>query len=143
MKICDRIFTIILILVAFGFYQSAAPTLHAQVAYKFSADEPVPGGSSSSDSDNGNDGLYIGIGLAAAALIGYVLYTKFKKSDDEDSSKTEQASIQNLMRTKKDSFANKVQEFKEKLPVDLYFGIKNQSATIPDRTYSVGIAFRF
>lgn len=143
MKFTDKLFTIITLLIAFGCYQAAAPQLHAQ-SYKISADEPTPGGGGTSQSDDsGNEGLYIGLGLAAAALIGYVIYTKFKKSDNEDSTSTSSASLNNLIKIEKNSFANSVRQLKEQLPVDLYFGVKNQNVTIPERIYSFGIAYRF
>lgn len=143
MKFINKVYTIISLLVAFGFYQAAAPQLQAQVSYKITADDIPSGGGSNQNSDSGDDAIYIVAGLAVAAVIGYALYKKFNKSDEEDSTTANEASINQLMRTEKNSFASKLQEFREKMPVDLYFGVKNHSATIPDRTYSVGIAYRF
>jgi hypothetical protein len=69
------------------------------------------------------------------------LYKKFSKEEDSDSSS--QTSLNRLLYNEKESFSNRIQEYKEKLPVDFFIAIRNQSQTIPDRTYSVGVSFKF
>lgn len=142
MKIHIKLFSVAAILISFGFYQALAPQTNGQVMFKTSADQPGTGTAQQTEDDSGNETIYIVAGLAVAAVIGYALYKKFKKSEEEDSTSTN-SSTYRLLENERNSFVNKVQEIKEKMPVDFFFAVKNQNITIPDRTYSVGLSFKF
>jgi len=142
-KLRIKLFSVAAILISFGLYQSIAPQVNAQVLFKTSADRPSPGNPDQTTEDNGNETLYIVAGVALAAIVGYAIYKKFNKSDEDDSTSSSNASLNHLLQNERKSFVNRVQEVKENIPVDLYFGVKNHSATIPDRTYSIGFSVKF
>jgi hypothetical protein len=143
MKFHLKLFSVTAIILSFGFYQAIAPQTNAQVIYKTSAKAPPSGGGTdqSSSESSSSETLYIVAGVALAAVLGYALYKKFRKEEDSDSSS--QTSLNRLLYNEKESFSNRIQEYKEKLPVDFFIAIRNQSQTIPDRTYSVGVSFKF
>lgn len=142
MNCIKRLLTISTILLAFGFYQSAAPSLQAQSLFKISADEQ-PGNGSSSGESSGNEGIYIAAGVIVAAIVGYTLYKKFTKVEEKDTTTSSTSSLNRLLEIEKASFANQHQEYKEKIPVDLFFAIKNPSVMLPEKSYSIGIGYRF
>lgn len=142
MNFIKRLLTISTILLAFGFYQSAAPSLHAQSLFKISADDQPGSGSSAGDS-GGNEGIYIAAGVIVAAIVGYTLYKKFTKVEEKDTTTSSTSSLNRLLEIEKASFANQHQEYKEKIPVDLFFAIKNPSVMLPEKSYSIGIGYRF
>ncbi len=141
MKSLSKNISIILIVFGLAFNFSSYTNTQAQVPFKISADKPG-GGTTSPSSDSGSDDtIYIVAGVAVAAIIGYTLYKKYTSTDeDTDSTKS---SIQRLLNSEKESYTNKIREFKEKIPVDLHFGIKNSNTNIPDKTFSVGLSYRF
>lgn len=144
MKFRLKLFSAAAIIISFGLYQAIAPQTNAQVIYKTSAAAPPSGGGTnqSSSESNSSETLYIVAGVTFAAVVGYVLYKKLSE-EEEDSDSSSQTSLNQLLNNEKESFSNRIREYKEKLPVDFFIAIKNQSKTIPDRYYSVGVSFKF
>ena len=141
MKFMNHVLSIGVVLIAFGFYQAASPSLNAQVIYKGTAEKPT-GGASGGSSSSGSDGLIIAAGVVVAAVVGYALYKKFSKSE-EDSSSNLQSTYNKLMLQQTNSFLQEAEVLKERIPIDLYFGIRNPNAALPDRSYTFGISYRF
>lgn len=144
MKFHLKLFSAAAIIISFGLYQAIAPQTNAQVMYKTSAEAPPSGGGTdqSSSESSSSETLYIVAGVTMAAVLGYALYKKFTK-EEEDSVSSSQTSLKRLLKNEEEAFSNRIQEYKEKLPVDFFFAIRNQSKTIPDKTYSVGVSFKF
>jgi len=141
MKSLSKSISIILIVFVLGFNVSSFTNTQAQLPFKISADKPGGGGSSTSSDSGSDDTIYIVAGVTVAAIVGYTLYKKF--TSDEEDTDSAKSSIQRILNSEKDSYVNKIQEFKEKIPVDIHFGIKNSNTNIPDKTYLVGLSYRF
>lgn len=143
MKLLGKNISVILMVVVLGFSFSFVPQTYAQVPYKISADKPA-GGTSTPSSDSGSDDtVYIVAGIAVAAIIGYTLYKKYSAPEEKDTTSSKTSSIQQLLNTEKNSYSNMIQEFKEKIPIDIHFGMKNSSTINPDKTFLVGLTYRF
>jgi hypothetical protein len=102
----------------------------------------VPGGSggSTSQSDQSNDdtALYVVGGLLIAGILVYALVIKKDKKTGEDTT----ASVNsNLRLAEANGFnpAEELQKVKEKIPVDLFLGIRNNEAVMNDKTYLLGL----
>lgn len=102
----------------------------------------VPGGSggSTSQSDQSNDdtALYVVGGLVIAGILVYALVIKKDKKTDTDTT----ASVNsNLRLAEANGFnpAEELQKVKDKIPVDLFLGIRNNEAVRNDKTYLLGL----
>jgi hypothetical protein len=102
----------------------------------------VPGGSGSSttQSDESNDdtALYVVGGLLIAGILVYALVIKKDKKTDTDTT----ASVNsNLRLAEANGFnpAEELQKVKDKIPVDLFLGIRNNEAVRNDKTYLLGL----
>jgi len=103
-------------------------------------DEIGGGGSSSSQSSDSNDdtALYVVGGLLIAGILVYALVIKKDKKTGEDTT----ASVNsNLRLAEANGFnpAEELQKIKERIPVDLFLGIKNNEAVRNDKTYLLGL----
>jgi len=103
----------------------------------------VPGGSggSSSQSDDSNDDtfLYVMGGLVIAGILVYALVIKKDKKAPEDSTKSTESK---LKISEMDSFNSpeiELQKVKDKIPVDVFMGIRNNEAVMNDKTYLFGL----
>lgn len=101
----------------------------------------VPGGSGSStnQTDDSNDDtfLYVAGGLLIAGILVYALVIKKDKKTEVDTT----ASLNsNLILSEANDFnsAEEVQKIKDKIPVDLFLGIRNNEAVMNDKTYLLG-----
>lgn len=101
----------------------------------------VPGGSggSTTQSDDSNDDtfLYVAGGLIIAGILVYALVIKKDKKTEVDTT----ASLNsNLILSEANDFnsAEEVQKIKDKIPVDLFLGIRNNEAVRNDKTYLLG-----
>ncbi|MCW9065454.1 MAG: hypothetical protein OQJ78_04095 [Ignavibacteriaceae bacterium] len=102
-------------------------------------DEIGGGGSSSSQSSDSNDdtALYVVGGLLIAGILVYALVIKKDKKADEDTTSSVNS---NLKLSEANGFypAEELQKIKEKIPVDLFLGIRNNEAVMNDKTYLLG-----
>jgi len=103
----------------------------------------VPGGSggSSSQSDNSNDDtfLYVMGGLVIAGILVYALVIKKDKKVPEDSTKSTESKLQVSEISQSSSPKLEIQKVKDKIPVDLFMGIRNNEAVMNDKTYLFGL----
>jgi hypothetical protein len=98
-------------------------------------------GNNTTQSDNSNDDafLYVMGGLVIAGILVYALVIKKDNKSSEDSTK----SVESKLRVSElDSFSSpelELQKVKEKIPVDLFMGIRNNEAVMNDKTYLLGL----
>jgi hypothetical protein len=98
-------------------------------------------GNNTTQSDNSNDDafLYVMGGLVIAGILVYALVIKKDNKSPEDSTK----SVESKLRVSElDSFSSpelELQKVKEKIPVDLFMGIRNNEAVMNDKTYLLGL----
>jgi hypothetical protein len=98
-------------------------------------------GNNSTQSDDSNDDtfLYVMGGLVIAGILVYALAINKDKKAPEDSTK----STNNKLRVSKlDNLSSpelELQKVTEKIPVDLFMGIKNNEAVMNDKTYLLGL----
>ena len=101
----------------------------------------VPGGSggSTTQSDDSNDDtfLYVAGGLIIAGILVYALVIKKDNKAKEDTTSSLKS---NLILSESNVFnsAEEVQKIKDKIPVDLFLGIRNNEAVMNDKTYLLG-----
>jgi len=104
-------------------------------------DVPGGSGSTSSQSDNSNDDtfLYVMGGLVIAGILVYALVIKKDKKAPEDSTKSTESKLRVSELNVFSSPEQELQKVKDKIPVDLFMGIKNNEAVINDKTYLLGL----
>jgi hypothetical protein len=102
-------------------------------------EEPGGGGSGTTQTDEGTDNstIYIVGGLVIAGILAYALFFKEKKKDAD----TTASLNSNLIYSEAIGFdsAEELQKVKDKIPVDLFLGIRNNEAVLNDRIYQVGL----
>jgi len=98
------------------------------------------GGNTSTQSDDSNDdtALYVVGGLVIAGILVYALVIKKDKKAPEDTTAATQSNLR-LPETNAFSYVREVQKVKEKIPVDLVVGVKNNQAVLNDKTYLFGL----
>ena len=103
--------------------------------------EDIGGGSSGttqSDDSNDDTALYVVGGLIIAGILVYALVIKKDKKTEEDTT----ASLNsNLILSESHDFnsTEEIQKIKDKIPVDLFMGIRNNEAVRNDKTYLLGL----
>ena len=104
-------------------------------------DEIGGGGNTSTQSDDGNDDtmLYVLGGLVVAGILVYALVIKKDKKAPEDSTKSTESKLRVSSLEEFSSPHLELQKVKDKIPVDVYMGIKNNAAVLNDKTYLLGL----
>lgn len=132
------------ILLALSIFLLLSFSLNAQQLGIF--EEPGGGGGSGttqSSVDNDNTTLYL---VGGAVLTGIVIYALLqrnkKKSEVEDSTKAVSDLI-NMQSNEPTGLAYEMQKAKDEIPVDLFFGSRKNFANSSERTYMMGVSFRF
>ena len=101
----------------------------------------VPGGSggSTTQSDDSNDDtfLYVAGGLIIAGILVYALVIKKDNKAKEDTTASLKSNLI-LSEANDSNSAEEVQKIKDKIPVDLFLGIRNNEAVMNDKTYLLG-----
>jgi len=103
--------------------------------------EEIGGGSSGttqSDDSNDDTALYVVGGLIIAGILVYALVIKKDKKTEEDTT----ASVNsNLILSESHDFnsTEEIQKIKDKIPVDIFMGIRNNEAVRNDKTYLLGL----
>jgi hypothetical protein len=98
-------------------------------------------GNNTTQTDNSNDDafLYVMGGLVIAGILVYALVINKDNKAPDDSTK----SIESKLRVSElDNFSSpelELQKVKEKIPVDLFMGIRNNEAVMNDKTYLLGL----
>jgi hypothetical protein len=102
-------------------------------------DEIGGGGSTAQNEDsNDNSTIYIVGGLLIAGILVYALVLKKDKKVDTDTT----ASLNSkLIYSEANGFdsAEELQRVKDKIPVDLFLGVRNNEAVMNDKTYLLGL----
>ncbi len=99
------------------------------------------GGSTPAQSEsNDNTVLYIVAGVAVAGLIAYYLLSKTDNKEEKDTTATIGSEL-NLVNLPA-SIEDEVLIAKEKLPLNIFFGIRNDDAILRNKTILVGISVK-
>lgn len=98
-------------------------------------------GNNTTQTDNSNDDafLYVMGGLVIAGILVYALVIKKDNKAPEDSTKSTESK---LRVSELDNFSApelELQKVREKIPVDLFMGIRNNEAVMNDKTYLLGL----
>ncbi len=103
-------------------------------------DEIGGGGGSTTQTDEGNDDtmLYVMGGLLIAGILVYALVIKKDKKTDVDTTGSTESKLK-LSELNNFNSVDELQTIKEKIPVDLFIGIKNNEAVMNDKTYLLGL----
>lgn len=98
------------------------------------------GGSTTTQSDDGNDdtALYVVGGLVVAGILVYALIINKDKKAPEDSAKTKESNLR-LYEVNSLAYEQEIQKVKDKIPVDLIMGVRNNQAVLNDKTYLFGL----
>ena len=101
----------------------------------------VPGGGSGTtqtEDSNDNTAIYVIGGLVIGGILLYALVLKPDKKAETDTT----ASLNsNLIYSEANHFdsAEELQKVKDKIPVDIFLGIRNNEAVMNDKTYLLGL----
>lgn len=98
------------------------------------------GGSTTTQSDDGNDdtALYVVGGLVVAGILVYALVINKDKKAPEDSAETKESNLR-LYEVNSLAYEQEIQKLKDKIPVDLIMGVRNNQAVLNDKTYLFGL----
>ena len=114
------------------------PGTFAQSNLRIYEDGGGGNGTTQTDDSNSNTAIYVVGGLLVAGIIVYALFFKKDKKAETDTT----ASLHsNLIYSDASGFnsAEELQKVKDKIPVDLFLGIKNNEAVMNDKTYMFGL----
>ena len=106
--------------------------------------DEIGGGGSSTQTSNDNDNtfIYVAGGLLIAGILVYALVLKKDKKVESDTTASINSSLiyseSNNFNTTKDELL----KAKERIPFDVFLGIKNNQALLNDRTYSIGLRLK-
>lgn len=103
-------------------------------------EEPGGGGSGTTQTDGGTDNstIYIVGGLVIAGILAYALFFKEKKKDADTTASLNSELIYSEV-VDLDNANENIRQLKDKMPVDLFLGIRNNEAVLNDRIYQVGL----
>jgi len=106
----------------------------------------VPGSSGSgttqTDDSNDNSTIYIVGGLVIAGILAYALFFKEKKAETDTTASLSSPSIYSNI-SEFDSAEEEFQKVKEKIPIDIFMGIKNDEAVLNNKMYQLGVRVKF
>lgn len=101
----------------------------------------VPGGGSGStqtQDSNDNTTIYVVGGLVIAGILAYALLFKEKKKDADTTASLNSNLIYSEV-LNPDNAEENIHHVKDKMPVDIFLGIRNNEAVLNDRIYQVGL----
>lgn len=103
-------------------------------------DLPGAGGGGTTQTDEGTDNstIYIVGGLVIAGILAYALFFKEKKKDVDTTASLNSELIYSEV-VDLDNANENIRQVKNKMPVDLFLGIRNNEAVLNDRIYQVGL----
>jgi hypothetical protein len=103
--------------------------------------EDIGGSSSSTNGSSSSDNtfIYVAGGLLVAGILAYAL---FLKKDNKEETDTTSVSIVKEFNNSDILEGPFYEVAKEKLPVDIFFGIRNDEAVLQNKTYLLGITFK-
>ena len=101
-----------------------------------------PGGSGNgttqTEESNDNTAMYVIGGLVIGGILLYALVLRPEKKAETDTTASLNSQLNYSEANGFDS-AEELQKVKEKIPVDLFLGIKNNAAVMNDKTYLFGV----
>lgn len=104
-------------------------------------ENPGGGGSGTTQTEDSNDNttIYVVGGLLIAGILVYALVFKKDKKVESDTTASLNSQLIYSEAHGFDSTNEELQKVKDKIPVDLFLGIRNNEAFMRDRTYLVGV----
>jgi hypothetical protein len=105
-------------------------------------EDPSGGGSTQQESGTDNTFIYLIGGLAIAGILAYALFLKKDDKEEPDTSSVSMAADVLNMETMPEEPFSEVLKAKEKLPLDIFFGIRNDEAVLRGRTYLLGVSVK-
>lgn len=92
---------------------------------------------------NDNTFIYVAGGLLIAGIIAYALFIKKDtKKEVTDSTANLNSNLIYAENENSESLNESITKVKENIPVDFFFGIRNNDAMLSDRTYLFGVSFK-
>lgn len=121
----------------------AVPQSNCFAQNKLRIFEEPGGGSQPTETNSSTDNtfIYVAGGLLVAGILVYALFVKKDETEDTDSTNVSMAEELMNNNTLKEPFSEVVKA-KEKLPVDIFFGIRNDEAVLQGKTYLLGVSFK-
>ena len=103
------------------------------------------GTSSESSGESDNTFMYVAAAVVIGGLIAYALLKDDTKDKKEETDTTSVGSLldEQLLTQHNSISRRELVEEKKELPVDLFFGVRNDDALIPGKTYLVGLSVKF
>jgi len=103
------------------------------------------GGSNTNQSTNSNDNTYIYVvgGIIIAGILAYALFIKKDNKEESDTTASVSSGLICTDLNGLNSLNSEIQKAEEKIPVDIFLGTKNNETILNDRTYLVGLRFKF
>jgi hypothetical protein len=104
-------------------------------------DVPGGGGGSTSQTDDSNDNtaMYVVAGLVIGGILLYALVFKPDKKAEADTTASLNSQLIYSEANRYQSTYEELQKVKDKIPVDLFLGIRNNEALMNDKTYLFGL----
>ena len=134
----NRIKTLLitLIVLLFSAFQLSAQNLRVN--------DDIGGGGNTTDPQNSSNNtfIYVAAGLVIGGILAYALL-RDKGKDESDSTSVGNESENNLRISYLEDFNTEVLKAKEKIQVDVFFGIRNEDDIIPEKTYLMGLSLKF
>jgi hypothetical protein len=96
------------------------------------------GGSTQTQDSNDNTTIYVIGGLVIAGVLAYALFFKEKKKDADTTASLKSNLIYSEV-VDLDNADENIRQVKDKMPVDIFLGIRNNEAVMNDRIYQVGL----
>lgn len=106
--------------------------------------EGINGGSSTTESSNSNDNtfIYVAGGLIVAGILVYALVLKKDKKTVSDTT----ASLNSRLIYSESNYANNSKDellkARDRIPFDLFLGVKSNNAVLNDKTYLLGLRLK-
>jgi len=103
------------------------------------------GTSSETSGESDNTFMYVAAAVVIGGLIAYALLKDDTKDKKEETDTTSVGSLlDEQLLTQQNSVSQRVLvEEKKELPVDLFFGVRNDDALMPGKTYLLGLSVKF
>jgi hypothetical protein len=105
--------------------------------------EDIGGGNSSTDGsgDADNTFIYVAGGLLIAGILAYAFLVKKDNKEEADTTSVSIAADLINSNIPEEPFFE-LTKAKEKIPVDIFFGIRNDKAALQGKTYLLGVSLK-
>ena len=100
------------------------------------------GTSTQSSSNNDNTFIYVAGGLLIAGILAYALFVKKDSKTESDTTAAINSQLIYSESNNVNAAEDHLQQAKEKIPFEVFLGIKNNEALLNDRTYSLGLRLK-